>query len=221
MTPPEAAAPVWRLVTVDIDGTLTTVHGWRVIADAFGRTAEFSATQRRFFAHEEGEDEHLRSMLAIAAGHRLAEVEAVLEATPRIQGIAEGVRSLQGRGSKVALLTHNPRFVCEWYARKFGFDDFEGCGGSEVVDGVVQPPADVRADKPAGLRALLERHSLRTTDVVHIGDGRADAALFSVVDRGVALNSSDPGVERAADLALHSNDFRAVAAAIEDLRPRT
>ena len=56
----------WRLVTVDIDGTLTRVHGWREIARAFGRDAEYELSNRRFFAREIGEDEHLEDLLRIA-----------------------------------------------------------------------------------------------------------------------------------------------------------
>jgi phosphoserine phosphatase len=213
-------APRWPLVTVDIDGTLTTVHGWKVIASALGRSAEFDRTQRRFFANEIGEDQHLKDMLEIAAGSTVAEVEAALEATPRLRRIDEGVRRFHDHGSHVALLSHNPPYVCVWYCRRFGFDDFEGVGAQEVVRGVIGPPGDVRADKPAGLRALLARTGTVAAGVVHIGDGWADAALFPLVGRGVALNSSQPEVERAADLVLHADDFEEVARAVETLRPR-
>jgi len=214
------ASPVWPLVTVDIDGTLTTVHGWRVIADAFGQGEQFARTQRRFFAKEIDEDEHLTDMLRITEGRTTAEVETALAATPHIGGILEGVRAFHDRGTRVALLTHNPPYVCEWYCGRFGFDDFDGTGLQEVVHGVIQAPHDVRADKPAGLRALARRAGTSPDRVVHIGDGWADAALFPIVGRGVALNSSLPEVERAADLALRTVDFRDVVHAVEALRPR-
>jgi phosphoserine phosphatase len=208
------------LVTVDIDGTLTSIHGWKVIAESLGRGDDYARTNRRFFAKEESEDEHLTEMLRIAAGSPLVEVEAALASTPRIGGIAEGIRYLHDRGTKVALLTHNPPYVCEWYCRTFGFDDFEGTVGQSVVDGVVQPPHRIRADKPSGLRALTSRAGVPATRVVHIGDGWADAALFPLVGRGVALNSSLPDVDRVADLVLVTDDFRTVARAVETLRPR-
>lgn len=211
----------WGLVTVDIDGTLTTVHGWKVIADALGGRDAYDRTQRRFFAHEIGEDEHLKEMLEIAGGHRLGEVDKALAATPRIAGIAEGIRSFHERGTSVALLTHNPPYVCRWYCDRFGFDDFEGTGAQEVVAGIIGAPRDVRANKPAGLERLAARSGIPFSRVVHIGDGWADAALFPIVGRGVALNSSLAEVERAADLVLRSPDFRAVADAVEALGPRT
>lgn len=217
---PTPSGAVWPLLTIDIDGTLTTVHGWKVLSAAFGRGEAFDRTQRRFLRGEIGEDEHLGEMLEVVVGQPLVEVERALAATPRLAGISDGVRWLHDRGTQVALLTHNPPFVCRWYCRTFGFDDFEGTGAQGVVHGIVQAPSEVRADKPAGLRALAARHAIPVSQVVHVGDGRADAALFGSVGRGVALNSALPDVERAADLALHSNDFREVAAAIEALRPR-
>jgi phosphoserine phosphatase len=216
MTPPP-----WPLVTVDIDGTLTTVHGWQWIADALGRREELERTNRRFFAREVGEDEHLEDLLRIADGHALAEVEAALDTTPRMDGISEGIQQLQAQGSRVALLTHNPPYVGDWYLRRFGFDDFEGTVGQDVVGGIVQSPHGVRADKVGGLRALTARTGVPAAQVVHIGDGWADARIFPLVGRGVALNSSLPDVDRAADLILRTHDFREVAAAVGLLEPRS
>jgi phosphoserine phosphatase len=215
-----ASPPPWPLVTVDIDGTLTTVHGWQVIADALGRRDEFDATQRRFFAKEVGEDEHLAAMLRIARGRHVDEVEAALESTPRLDGIGDGVRRLHDAGSRVALLTHNPSYVGDWYVRRFGFDDFEGVATPPVRDGEIGTVGTVRADKLTGLARLTERAGTTAPLVVHVGDGWADAALFPKVGRGVALNSRLPEVERAADLVLRTRDFREVAERIERLRSR-
>jgi phosphoserine phosphatase len=212
--------PPWPLVTVDIDGTLTTVHGWRAIADALGRREAFERTQRRFLAREIGEDEHLEEMLEVASGRTVGELERILASTPRIDGIAAGVGTLHSLGSRVALLTHNPSYIGDWYRRTFGFDDFEGTGGQAVIDGVIRPSGAVRADKLSGLRALAERAGVSLSEIVHIGDGWADAALFAQVGAGIALNSSLPEVERAADLVLHSRDFREVVEGVRLLRPR-
>ncbi len=221
MTALPGGPPPWSLVSVDVDGTLTTVHGWQVIAGRLGRRREFERTQRRFLAREIGEDEHLEDMLRLAEGRRIEEVEAALDATPHLREIAAGVRLLHDQGSRVALLTHNPPYICAWYARRFGFDDFDGTGAQPVVDGVIGRPSAVRADKPAGLARLAARAGTSWDRVVHVGDGWADAALFPRVGRGIALNSRLPEVDRAADLALHTSSFRAVARRIGSLGPRT
>ena len=210
----------WRLVTVDIDGTLTRTHGWRGLAEAFGRLGAFEDTNRRFFAHEIGEDEHLSDLLDIVTGHTVAEVEAVVERTPKLRGIREGVSQLHDRGARVALLTHNPTYVVEWYRQTYGFDDGEGVNAQAVEGGRIGPPVGVRADKPGGLRALLARGPVPPSSVAHVGDGWSDAEVFRLVGGGVALNSPLPEVNRAADLALTTEAFPDVVLALSRLSPR-
>lgn len=210
----------WRLVTVDIDGTLTRVHGWKGIARAFGRLGPFEETNRRFFARQIGEDVHLADLLAIATGHTVAEVEAILERTPKIVGIAEGISRLHDRDARVALLTHNPTYVADWYRRKFGFDDAEAVTAQTVDGGRIGPPVGVRADKPGGLRALLSRAEVPASTAAHVGDGWSDVEVFRLVGGGVALNSPYAEVNRAADLVLETEDFREVVEGLGRLAPR-
>jgi HAD superfamily phosphoserine phosphatase-like hydrolase len=216
----ERAFP-WRLVTVDIDGTLTRTHGWKEMAVAFGGLEAFQATNRRFFAHEIGEDEHLSDLLDLVTGRTVAEVEAVVERTPKLGGIREGVAELQARGARVALLTHNPNYVVEWYQRTYGFDDYEGVNAQSVVRGQIGPPVSVRADKVGGMRSLLLRAGAPASSAVHVGDGWSDAEVFRAVGGGVALNSPLAEVNRAADLALTTEQFPDVVAALARLSRRT
>ncbi len=211
----------WRLVTFDIDGTLTRGHGWVPIAAAFGRTADFERTNRRFFAREESEDAHLEALLDLATGRTVAEVEAVLERTPRLDGIREAVDRVVELGATPALLTHNPPYVLRWYQRTFGFRDGSGVDVQAIVHGRIGPPGPVSADKVAGLRALLGRTGARPSEAVHIGDGWADVPVFRAAGAGVALNSSLPDVRAAADLVLDASDLRPVVAALEGLPPRS
>jgi len=151
---------VCRLLTVDIDGTLTVVHGWRRIAEAFDRVGDLTSSDRRLREGTIDEDQHLADFLRIVEGRTLTEVEEVLERTPTLTGIAEGVADLRSKGIRVALLSHNPRYVVDWYRQKFGFDDGEGSEGQSVVEGRIGPPDGVRADKIAGLGRLLARLSI-------------------------------------------------------------
>ena len=211
----------WRLVTVDIDGTLTRVHGWKEIASTFHALAAFESTNRRFAAHEIGEDAHLANLLDIATGHSVGEVEAVLERTPKLEGIAAGIAAMRERGARVALLTHNPTYVADWYRRTFGFDDSEAVAAQTLDHGQIGPPTRLHADKRVGFRALLSRAGVSTTLGVHIGDGWSDVEVFRIAGGGVALNSGSAEVNRAADLALATNDFRDVVEALARLAPRT
>jgi len=210
----------WRLVTVDIDGTLTRVHGWMEIARAFGQQEAFADTNRRFHAREIGEDAHLANLLNIATGHTVSEVESVLARTPTLDGISDGIARLHEHGALVSLLTHNPDYVADWYRRTFGFDDAEGVTSQTVHNGRIGPPINVRADKPSGLRSLLSRHRAAASTTVHIGDGLSDLEVFRLVGGGVALNSPYPEVSRSADLALSTDDFRVVVDQLARMAPR-
>jgi phosphoserine phosphatase len=210
----------WRLITVDIDGTLTLTHGWREIAVAFGCLPTFEGINRRFRSREIDGDTQLAGLLDIASGHTVADVEAVLEKTPKLAGIAEGVVRAHGLGAKVALLSHNPAYVVDWYRHSFGFDDGEGVRGPTVTRGRIGPTPPIHADKVEMLGAMLGRLKIPSSRVVHVGDGWADMEVFPKVGRGVALNSSFPEVDAAADLALRTTDFREVVDAISRLGPR-
>jgi len=210
----------WRLVTVDIDGTLTRGHGWRAIALAFGSLPAFEETHRRFFAHEVDEDQHLAELLDLATGHTVREVVEIVDRTPKLARIGEGVRELHRLGARVALLSHNPSFVTGYYRRAFGFDDDEGVDAQAIVEGRIGPPVGVRADKVRGLRRLLRRFAVAPRQVVHVGDGWADIAVFRRVGAGVALNSQLEQVKAAADLAISTEDFLEVVDALGRLTPR-
>lgn len=210
----------WRLVTVDIDGTLTRVHGWREIARAFGRDAEYELSNRRFFAREIGEDEHLEDLLRIAEGRTVPEVERVLATTPKLKGIAEGIDALHRRGARVGLLTHNPDYVVEYYRRTFGFDDGVGVEVPLDRDARIGRAVRVHADKPGGLGRLLARVAVPPRQVAHVGDGWSDGELFRRVGGGIALNSPFDEVNRAADLVVRTTDFRDVVRALVTLGPR-
>jgi phosphoserine phosphatase len=210
----------WPLITVDLDGTLTRRHGWETIADRLGRRPLFEEANQRYLAGEANEDQHLLELLAIATGAPLTEVVDALAATPRLAGIEEGIGQFHAAGRRIALLTHNPSYVVDWYVARFGFDDAEGTRSQWVVEGRVAPPGPTHAGKLDGLRALARRAGVALDRVVHVGDGAVDAELFPMVGAGIALNAARPDVERAADLVLRTDDFRDVVAAIDRLPPR-
>lgn len=214
------AAWAYRLVTFDLDGTLTRGHGWEIIAESAGRRDEYRRINRRFLAQEVGEDEHLRELLDLAVGLSLDRVHELLSATRRVDGIRSTIAALHERGAVAALLTHNPTYVCDWYVRAFGFDDAEGTDGVQVRDGRIAPCGPIRADKSTGLARLLSRHGARPGEASHVGDGWADARIFPQVGAGIAFNSRHPEVDRAADAALHGNDLTEVVRTLDRLEPR-
>ncbi|MHB1931688.1 MAG: HAD family hydrolase [Thermoplasmata archaeon] len=210
----------WRLITVDIDGTLTRGHGWQYIADGLGRRREFDAVMAEFRRGGVSEDRHLERLLALAEGHMVEEVLALVASTPRVSGIRETNDRLHGWGIRVALLSHNPPYVGRWYAETFGFDGFAVMPGAHDAPGPLTAPVGVRADKPGGLRQLTEQFQISPRRVLHVGDGEADAALFPRVGGGVAFNSREAGVRAAADMVVDADDWSAILPVVRRLRPR-
>jgi phosphoserine phosphatase len=214
------AAFPYRLVTVDIDGTLTAGHGWRYLAERLGQRREYEATQLEFVAGRVGEDEHLRNLLRMAEGAPRRAMVRILEETPRVAGIAEGVRRLHALSAHVALLTHNPRYVTDWYRAEFGFDAADGLTGSpQFRAGLVASASEVKADKVGGFRRLSERFGVARGGAAHVGDGAADAQVFPFVGLGVAFGAASPAVRTAADVTVLGRDFRRVVQALERHRP--
>lgn len=209
----------WRLVTFDIDGTLTVGHGWRYIAQQSGLLPQFEATDARYQSRRVGEDAHLRALLDLAVGRSIRQVEGWLETTPKIGHIRETVDELHRRGAQVALLSHNPEYVCQWYRRRFGFDDADGTRGTRTRGGKILPYGRIHAAKVAGMRRLRARAGVPPRWAVHVGDSRADARVFPHVGGGVALNARLPAVRAAGDAALATRDLRDVVPLLERLAP--
>lgn len=210
----------WQLVTFDIDGTLTRGHGWRFLAERTGQLAAYQRSNDAYFRHEIGEDEHLRELLQLAAGRRASEIESILEATPKMPGIAETVEALRGAGAHVALLTHNPEYVCGWYRRRFGFEESAGLEGGPPAGDPILAPGKLRAAKLEGLAVLLRRFGVPAARTVHVGDGWADVPVFRAVGGGVALNSRLPDVRAAADVAIDLDRLLGLVEPLGRLRPR-
>lgn len=211
----------WRLITFDIDGTLTRVHGWRYIAERRGLAEEWRRSTARYLLHESTEDEHLRELLALGVGLHRRELYSLLAHIPKLRGIRAAVEALHRRGAKAALLTHNPPYVTEWWRARYGFDDAEGIRhGPNLHRGVVPAPGPFTADKVGGLRRLSKRWEAPRSTIVHVGDGWADAALFRLVGGSVALNSTLPEVRAAADLALRLRDLRPIVPELQRLGVR-
>jgi phosphoserine phosphatase len=215
---------LFDLVSIDIDGTLTRESGWRFLADRLGRLKEFGDQNATYTSGKESEDDHLRALLSLASGLPLARVEAWIEATPKLSGIAEAVGAIRDLGAIPVLLSHNPGYVSEWYARTFGFADWDGTSqrpDPEVWDGIVRPPGRIRADKRGGLKRLLARHRTVPGRVAHVGDGLADAAIFPLVGFGVAVNTTLPAVASCADVSLDISDLRGILPPLRSAVPRS
>jgi phosphoserine phosphatase len=209
-----ARGPPLRLVTFDIDGTLTLGHGWERVALHVGRKREFDQAQRLIRAGKRTEDAHLEWLLDLAAGLTVREVEGLLERTPRLRHLGEAVAALRSRGIRVGLLTHNPQYVCRWYSREFGFDLYAGVL-QRVRAGRILPVGPLHVDKREGLRLLLRATGVPGRQAAHVGDATPDARVFPYVGSGIALNGATSEVQRRADFLVGTRDALALLPLLE------
>ena len=196
-----------HLVCFDIDGTIAVGHGWRTVARHRGLQDRFDWAQEEFSAGRATEDVHLARLLNFARGLELSEMEHILATTRHLPHLQEAVDSLHADGKKVALLTHNPGYVCRWYASHYGFDLWAGVE-QEVRAGRIQGVRRVHVDKVEGLRLVLGSTGARAIETANLGDGLADALVFPHVATGIALNSRISLVRNAADLVADVEDAR-------------
>lgn len=205
----------FRVVSFDIDGTLTLGHGWFYIASVLGRLDSFRKSREAFLRQEIGEDEHLTNLLNLAAGASPSRITEALKKTPRIDRIPEGLARLKEAGLRTYLLTHNPPYVCRWYMEEFGFDGYIGAV-QQVRRGRICRTTS-RADKVLWMRKICDREKVSTGEFAHVGDGDSDAAVFEQAGGGIAVNSRSRAAISSAARSLNTTDMTEIVEAVLQL----
>lgn len=205
--------PRYRAVTFDIDGTLTIGHGWFYIAEMLGRGGEYRKTTAAYRSGSIGEDEHLSNLLNMAAGCSVGMVEEALERTPKLDNIAEGIRVLEDNGFRTFLLTHNPQYVCRWYASRYGLHGY-GCAEQPVQDGMIGRADGIHADKGAWLARLCRREGIDPSQTIHAGDSESDALIFRLAGLGIGVNSRNSSVRTLGRACVNTTDMMDVVESI-------
>jgi len=106
---------------------------------------------------------------------------------------AEAVRSLKGRGVRVAMLTGDSHDVANWVGRQLGIDEIF----SEVL--------------PAEKSRVVERLQAAGAKVAMVGDGVNDAPALARADVGIAIGAGTDVAIESAGIILASSDPRGIA----------
>lgn len=202
----------WRLVTLDLDGTLLpddTVFA--VVLRGNGHADEVAASDARYFAGEQDLEATFWEQWDLVKRLRLADCHRALRRADWLPGIAEGVRRLKDAGCRVCLLTDQPSTLTDFLGR-WGLTDAI-CSPVEVEDGR-QVAIDARFDKLANLQARCDRWDIALEDVCHVGNGENDVPIWKAVGGSVAVFADD-GVRGHADQDLgRISDFGRVVDAL-------
>lgn len=206
-------ASPFRLVTLDLDGTLLRTTCFLEVAKAVGQEAEVRRLDDLYFQGKMGLAENFQAEFAVLAGTPVAKAQEAVRRGPWLANVPDGVRDLRALGLRVGLLTDQPRFLAEVAEPSL---DPVVCSEGGTQDGVIAPPVDYREDKAANLRAWCKAHRVDLDSVVHCGNGANDVPVFERVGLAVAVNPSAPDVARRADVALDGvTDLRDLARALE------
>lgn len=178
----------------DIDGTLTRgVTSGGFLAARLGHAVAMDAAERAYARGEISNDEVCRIDAAGYRGRSVAEVRALLDELPLVDGIAETVAACRGRGFTPYVASLAWTVVGEWLCECLGF---AGCYGSvlEVKDGVftgrVVSAAD-EAGKAAYAQEVCVELGCDAGECVAVGDSRSDLELFAFVGRAIAFNGNE------------------------------
>lgn len=203
----------FRLVTLDLDGTLLATTCFLEVAKAIGKADEVRRLDELYLSGKMGLAENFHAEFGLLAGTPVARAEAALRQGPWMQRIPEGVADLRALGLRVGLLTDQPRVLASLAEPSL---DPVLCSEGGVHEGKLGPPVEYREDKAANLRAWCKAHQVDLETVIHCGNGSNDIPVFERVGLAVAVNPASPEVARRADVALEGvQDLREVARAVE------
>ena len=190
-----AQAGRFRLVTLDLDGTLL----WRdttfaAILRDHGEAAFAAETDQAYFDGRMTLEACFWAQWAKVQPLSLADLHRSLRKAPWLPGIGDGVRRLQDAGLRVCLLTDQPS-TCTDFLGRWGLTDAI-CSPVTVKDGK-QAAIDARFDKLANLRRRLLEWDIPESEVCHVGNGSNDVPVFRAVGGSVAVDDH-PAVRAAA-----------------------
>ncbi len=175
-------------------GVRATVEGRRVEAGAARFMAQLGLDPGALQEQADALAARGRTPVFIAVDGRVAGLLGV--ADPLRAGSVDAIRTLQGQGSEVAMITGDARATAQAVAAEVGV----GRVLAEVLP-------EGKADAVAGLQAGGRK-------VAFVGDGINDAPALARADVGVAIGTGTDVAVETADVILMSGDLRGVPNAV-------
>ncbi len=216
-------APRWVAVAVDLDGTLirgttASLH----LAEWIGHRPIIEELERQFAAGAITSADIADGDAPFYKGRSLEDVAAAMESVPYLDDIAEGVGLLASQGVDAVLCTVAWTFAARCVADRFGFSSVSGTimrvDTNGKLDGQVERYFEPE-DKAAFLHDYCHARGVQIDQVVAIGDGRSDLAMFAAAGFSVGMNAS-PEARAAASVTVDSNSFIDALRAVPGLLTR-
>ena len=173
-----------------------------------GLAEEIPLAHRRYARGEITESQLNYIQIPHLSGIDLGPVLTLLESGPLLKNIQLGTKKLRDSGLQVSMLTFNPLQIL--FCRKFGID-CSICRSVEIQNDRIVKTNEIPENKLDYLLRYCQSHGLKTTQCIHIGDGRNDIPTFRAAGLSIALNAATRIVRDAANASMQTDDFDLVA----------
>ena len=193
-----------HLIVLDADSTLLQGEVIDLLAARCGSVSEVAAVTEAAMAGTLDFEEALRRRVALLAGLKEHDVEAVRDGVQLAPGARTLVRTLKRLGYELAVVSGGFVQVIGALVAGLGIDHLaanELVVDGGVVTGELAGPVVDRAGKAEALARFAKAADISLARTIAVGDGANDIDMLAAAGLGIAFNAK-PVVREAADTAL-------------------
>ncbi len=201
----------FRLVTLDLDGTLTREPSiWEYIHKRLGKWYGFAEDyQTQFLAGKISYKEFCERDAQVWKGMKVGQLFEIVKAVPFHSGVDELIYYLKQKRLKLSLVSSGLSLLSDWVHQRYGFD-YSVSNDLLHKDGILtgRVKIQVHYDKKAEwVKKILKKFEVKPEEVIAIGDSRGDMDMFQMVGFSIAFNSSCLDLEKIATVCVPSQNL--------------
>jgi phosphoserine phosphatase len=201
----------YRLVTLDLDGTLTQERSiWEYIHKRLGKWFGFAEDyQNQFLAGKISYEEFCERDAQVWKGMKVEELLEIVKTVPFHPGANELIHHLKQKGLKLSLVSSGLSLLSDWVHQKYGFD-YSVSNDLLHENGLLIGGVKIRVyyDKKAEwVKRILKQFRVKPEEAIAIGDSKGDIDMFQMVGFSVAFNSSCFDLEKIANACVPSQNL--------------
>ncbi len=201
----------FRLVTLDLDGTLTREPSiWEYIHKRLGKWYGFAEDyQNQFLAGKISYEEFCEHDAQVWKGMKVETLLEIVKTVPFHPGVDELIHYLKQKGLKLSLVSSGLSLLSDWVHQKYGFD-YSVSNDLLHENGILTGRVKIQVyfDKKAEwVRKILKKFGVKPEEVIAIGDSKGDMDMFQMVGFSIAFNSSCFDLENIANACVRSRNL--------------
>ena len=201
----------FRLVTLDLDGTLTREPSiWEYIHKRLGTWNGFAEDyQNQFLAGKISYEEFCERDAQVWKGMKVEALLEIVKTVPFHPGVDELIHYLKRKGLKLSLVSSGLSLLSDWVHQKYGFD-YSVSNDLLHEDGILTGRVKIQVyfDKKAEwVRKILKKFGVKPEETIAVGESKGDMDMFQMVGFSMAFNSSCLDLEKIANICVPSRNL--------------